>query len=70
MTSPTAKHVNRRDHKLTKMGKQRKNDLRNYGSTIPNLPLDKPNANELKQTAKSKVKKAKIATKSMKAKKA
>jgi hypothetical protein len=35
-------------------GRRRKAKLRNYGSTIPSLPLDKPNANEKAQAAKKK----------------
>lgn len=54
MTSPTAKHKTRRVAKLVRMGKSRKNKLSREGSTAPNLSLDKPNANELKQQAKAK----------------
>jgi len=57
MGSPTKKHKTRRVAKLAKQGNKRKNQIRLHGTTAPNLPLDKPNANELKQRAsKAKVK--------------
>ncbi len=57
MGSPTKKHKTRRVAKLAKQGNKRKNLVRLHGTTAPNLPLDKPNANELKQrAAKAKVK--------------
>lgn len=49
MTSPTAKHKTRKRLKAAALGKYRKSVVRNHGTTAPNLPLDKPNANELKQ---------------------
>lgn len=54
MTSPTAKHNTRKVAKLAKMGKARKNKVAREGSTAPNLPLDRPNANEKAQKAKNK----------------
>lgn len=54
MTSPTAKHRYRTRHKLIKAGRVRKNQQNTKGTTAPNLELNKPNANELKQKAKSK----------------
>ena len=54
MTSPTAKHKTRRVAKLAKLGNKRKNQVRNHGTTAPNLALDKPTANELKQKAAKK----------------
>jgi hypothetical protein len=56
MTSPTAKHKTRRVAKLAKLGNKRKNQLRNHGTTAPNLSLDKPNANEQKTKALAKKK--------------
>ncbi len=56
MTSPTAKHRYRTEHKLIKAGRKRKNLANKKGTTAPNLSLDKPNANELKQKAKAKAK--------------
>lgn len=58
MASPTKKHKTRRTAKLIKAGTWRKNKLRREGSTSANLPLTKPNANELAQAAA----KAKAAT--------
>lgn len=49
MGSPTKKHKTRRVAKLVRQGKARKNSVRLHGTTAPNLVLDKPNANELKQ---------------------
>lgn len=54
MGSPTKKHKTRRISKLAKMGKGRKNALNLHGTTAPDLPLNKPNANETAQKAKSK----------------
>jgi hypothetical protein len=54
MASPTKKHKTRRTAKLLNQGQWRKNKLRREGSTAPNLPLTKPNANELAQAAKAK----------------
>lgn len=54
MTSPTAKHRYRTEHKIIKGGRKRKNEQQNYGTTTQNLALDKPNANELKQKAQAK----------------
>ena len=54
MASPTKKHKTRRVAKLAKLGKSRKNQVRLHGSTAPDLPLTKPNANELKQTQAQK----------------
>ena len=51
MASPTKKHKTRRTSKLVKQGQWRKNKLRREGSSAPNLPLTKPNANELAQAA-------------------
>lgn len=59
MTSPTAKHKTRKRLKAAALGKYRKSTVRNYGTTAPNLPLDKPNANELKQL---EARKARLAT--------
>ena len=50
MGSPTKKHKTRRVAKLAGQAKDRKNHARNHGTTPPNLPLDKPNAHELKQS--------------------
>lgn len=58
MTSPTAKHKQQRRIKAWARGKARKNDARNHGTTTPNLALNKPNANEVKQ---AEAKKAKLA---------
>jgi hypothetical protein len=54
MTSPTAKHRYRTEHKLIKAGRKRKNLQNANGTTETNLALTKPNANELKQKAKAK----------------
>ncbi len=54
MTSPTAKHRYRTEHKLIKAGRKRKNAANIHGTTKPDLALNKPNANELKQKAKAK----------------
>ena len=57
MASPTKKHKTRRVAKLAKLarlGKSRKNQVRLHGSTAPDLPLNKPNAHELKQAQSKK----------------
>jgi hypothetical protein len=57
MASKTRKLTNIRERKATKLGAQRKNEVRRKGTTAPRLPLDKPNANEKAQGAgKSKAK--------------
>ncbi len=43
----------RRNMKKKKMGVRRKSKERKFGSTQPNLPLNKPNAHELALKAKS-----------------
>lgn len=53
MASKTRKLTNIRERKVAKFGADRKNKLRAHGSTAPNLPLNKPNANEQAQ-AKAK----------------
>lgn len=58
MTSPTAKHKTRKRLKTAALGKARKNTVRKYGTTPPNLTLDKPNANELKQLEAQKARSA------------
>lgn len=50
MASPTKVHKARKRLKKAKTGLARKNIVRRDGTTIKNLPLNKPNANELKQT--------------------
>lgn len=40
--------------KNAKAGKRRKAQLRKNGSTVADLPLDKPNAHEAKAKAKAK----------------
>ena len=49
MGSPTKKHKTRRVAKLAKAGKFRKNKNLRFGTTAPDLSLDKPNANEAAQ---------------------
>lgn len=49
MASPTRVHKARKRLKKYAKGKARKNLARREGTTAPNLPLNKPNANELKQ---------------------
>jgi hypothetical protein len=49
MASPTRKLKVRKRLKNAKLGLKRKNHDRVHGSTAPNLPLDKPNANERAQ---------------------
>lgn len=61
MTSTTAKTATRKAINQAREGRARKRKLRIEGSTKPNLPLDKPNANELAQ------KKAALAAKKAKA---
>jgi hypothetical protein len=53
MASKTRKLTNIRERKVAKFGAARKNKLRLVGTTAPNLPLNKPNANE-KAQAKAK----------------
>ncbi len=48
----------RRKMKKSKMGVWRKNKLRKFGSTQPDLALNKPNASELKQLKAKQAKKA------------
>lgn len=54
MTSPTGKHKTRKRLKAAGQGKFRKSVVRNHGTTAPDLSLDKPNANELKQIQANK----------------
>jgi hypothetical protein len=57
MASKTRKLTNIRERKATKLGAQRKNEVRRKGTTAPRLTLDKPNANEKAQaTGKTKAK--------------
>ncbi len=49
MASPTKVHKRRKILKGLASGKARKNAIANAGSTAPDLALNKPNANELKQ---------------------
>lgn len=49
MASTTKKLKVRRKLNKANAGKKRKNRLANHGSTLKNLPLDKPNANEIAQ---------------------
>lgn len=49
MASPTKISKTRRTMKKISRGKGRKNLLARTGSTAKNLPLNMPNANELKQ---------------------
>ena len=58
MASPTKKHKSRSAIKSAAAGKARKNELRRKGSTAPNLPLNKPNANELKQAQAKRARQA------------
>jgi hypothetical protein len=51
MASKTRKLTNIRARKATKLGAQRKNEVRRKGTTAPRLPLDKPNANEKAQSS-------------------
>jgi hypothetical protein len=59
MASPTKKHKTRRVAKLARLGKSRKNQVRLHGSTAPDLPLNKPNAHETKQSQTQKAAPAK-----------
>lgn len=49
MASPTKKLKVRRRIRIAKLGRKRKADERNHGTVQPNLPLNKPNANEQAQ---------------------
>lgn len=49
MGSPTRLLKVRRKLTIAGRGRRRKNFNKNHGSTQPNLPLNKPNANEIKQ---------------------
>jgi hypothetical protein len=51
MASKTRKLTNIRERKASKLGAQRKNEVRRKGTTAPRLPLDKPNADEKAQAA-------------------
>ena len=51
MASTTKKLKVRRALNKARAGKKRKNAIRRHGSTIPNLPLNMPNANEKAQLA-------------------
>jgi hypothetical protein len=53
MASVTKKLKCRRAIKKAKAGRRRKNQIAIHGSTAKNLPLDKPNANEAAQKAKT-----------------
>lgn len=53
MASTTKKLKVRRAINKARAGKARKNADRRHGSTAPSLPLNKPNANELAQKAKT-----------------
>jgi hypothetical protein len=58
MASKTQKLTRIRERKVAKTGAARKNEVRRKGTTAPNLPLNKPNANEKAQAAaKAKAKK-------------
>ena len=48
MASPTKKLKVRRKLAKARQARNRKNFVRNYGSTAANLPLNMPNANEKK----------------------
>lgn len=52
MASCTRKVTNVRERKMATQGAARKNLLRRLGTTAPNLPLNKPNANEIALKAK------------------
>lgn len=54
MASPTRLLKVRRKLAQVNKAKVRKAHAKNHGTTQPNLPLDKPNANELAQKAKKK----------------
>lgn len=68
MASPTKKVTIVRARKVAKQGAARKNKLRIVGTTAPNLPLNKPNANEIALKAKSTKAKAAAAAATPKAK--
>lgn len=53
MASKTRKLTNIRERKATKVGAQRKNEVRRKGTTASRLPLNKPNANEKAQATKA-----------------
>ncbi len=53
MASPTKVHKVRKILRNLAKGKKRKNEVRRIGTTGPSLPLNKPNANELKQTKRA-----------------
>jgi hypothetical protein len=53
MASPTKKVTIVRARKVAKQGAKAKNKIRRLGTTAPNLPLNKPNANELAQATKT-----------------
>ena len=52
MASPTKKLKIRRLLKKVASGKKRKRLVRNHGTTLPLLPLNKPTANEIAQKSK------------------
>ncbi len=52
MASPTKKVTIVRARKVATQGAARKNKIRRLGTTAPNLPLNKPNANEIALKAK------------------
>ena len=68
MASPTKKVTIVRARKKATQGAARKNKLRILGTTAPNLPLNKPNANEIALKAKSTKSKAAVAAAAPKAK--
>jgi len=47
MTSKTTKLMRIRDRKMITSGSKRKNLVRAKGTTVADLPLDRPNANEV-----------------------
>jgi hypothetical protein len=58
MASRTRKVTNVRARKLVTQGAKAKNKIRRIGTTAPNLPLNKPNANELAHIASRAAKKS------------
>ncbi len=54
MASNTQVVETRRLLKKVAQGRRRKNHAKKFGSTAPNLPLNKPNKNELAQKKKQK----------------
>ena len=58
MASPTKVHKRQKELKAARAGKARKNAVKNQGSTAKDLPLNKPNANEIAHKAKLKAKAA------------